>query len=153
MHQVPQIECRVHLIDLTSDDRHNMQLNSKYVPTPTINDRLSSSFRLSTSVEPTYEPSSCLLLLSVLLSILSFYQLLENEKILLVLATRDKFHVFLERLPVLDMAIQRGKPIKSLSRDKLGLGVLFSFDETKRTLAVCASMKVLHHEYCSTLLI
>ncbi|KAI9455179.1 hypothetical protein BJY52DRAFT_1224795, partial [Lactarius psammicola] len=121
--QVPQIELCVHPMDLTSDDRHNMQLDSKYVPTPTINDRLSSSFRLPISMEP------------------AFYQLLENEKFLLVLADRDKFFVFLERLPALDMAIHRGKPIKSLNRDKLGRGVLFAFDETKRTLAVCASTK------------
>ncbi|KAH9059728.1 hypothetical protein EDB87DRAFT_1831890 [Lactarius vividus] len=124
MHQVPQIELRVHPMNLTSDDRHNMQLDPKHVPTPTINDRLSSSFRLSTLMEPT------------------FYQLLENEKILLVLASWDKFLVYLERLPVLDMAIQRGRPIKSLNRDKLGRGVLFAFDETKRTLAVCASTKL-----------
>ncbi|KAH9027877.1 hypothetical protein EDB85DRAFT_1892774 [Lactarius pseudohatsudake] len=129
MHQVPQIELRVHPMDLTSDDRHNMQLDPKHVPTPTINDRLTSSFRLSTLMEPT------------------FYQLLENEKILLVLANRDKFLVYLERLPVLDRAIQRGKPIKSLNRDKLGRGVLFAFDETKRTLAVCASTKLQLHMF------
>ncbi|KAH9027352.1 hypothetical protein EDB84DRAFT_1500330 [Lactarius hengduanensis] len=129
MHQVPQIELRVHPMDLTSDDRHNMQLDPKHVPIPNINDRLSSSFRLSTLMEPT------------------FYQLLENEKILLVLANRDKFLVYLERLPVLDRAIQRGKPIKSLNRDKLGRGVLFAFDETKRTLAVCASTKLQLHMF------
>ena len=63
---------------------------------------------------------------------------------LLVLADGDKFLVYLERLPVLDMAIQRGYPIKRLNRDKVGRGVLFAFDETKRTLAVCASTRVLH---------
>ena len=52
MHNEPQIECWVHLMDLTSDDRHNMQLDPKHIPTPTINDRLSSSFCLPTSVEP-----------------------------------------------------------------------------------------------------
>jgi hypothetical protein len=67
---------------------------------------------------------------------------LENEKFLLVLANREKFFIFLERLPVLDMAIQRGKPIKSLNRDRLGQDVLFSFDEVKRVLAICASTKV-----------
>ena len=87
------------------------------------------------------------------LPILSFYQLLENEKILLVLATRDKFHVYLERLPVLDAAIQRNKPLKTVIRDKLGKDVLFSFDETKRTLAVCASTKVPRRDRCLTLLI
>ena len=81
-------------------------------------------------------------LFNVLLYALSFYQFLENERLLLVLAYQDKFLVYLERLPALDMAIQRGRPIKSLSHDKLGQGVLFSFDESKRTLAVCASTKV-----------
>ena len=87
-------------------------------------------------------------LFNVLLYALSFYQFLENERLLLVLAYQDKFLVYLERLPALDMAIQRGRPIKSLSRDKLGQGVLFSFDESKRTLAVCASTKV-PHSCCS----
>ncbi|KAF8267057.1 hypothetical protein EI94DRAFT_1731643 [Lactarius quietus] len=131
MHQVPQIEFRVHPIDLTSDDRHNMQLDSNHILTPSINDRLSSSssFRLSTSMKP------------------AFHQLLDNEKLLLVLASRDKFHVYLERLPVLDAAIQRNKPIKTLSRDKLGLGVFFAFDEAKRTLAVCASKRLQLHMF------
>ena len=79
---------------------------------------------------------------SVLLRRPSFCQLLENEKLFLILSTRDKFYIFLERLPVIDAAIQRGKPIKILYRDKLGRGVLFSFDETKRALAVCSSTKV-----------
>jgi len=52
MHQVSRLELRIHLIDLPIDDKHNMQLDPKYIPTPTINDRLSSSFRLSTSVQP-----------------------------------------------------------------------------------------------------
>ena len=140
--EVPQIEYWVHLMDLTSDDRHNTQLDPKYVPTPIINTRHSSPFRLSTSMEPAYEPSS-LSRFSVLLSFLSFSQLLENEKLLLVLVNRDKFLVYLERLPELPGAIRRGKPIKTLDRDKLGQGVLFAYDETKRTLAVCASTKVL----------
>ena len=83
---------------------------------------------------------------SVLLCFPSFYQLLENDKLLLVLADRDNFLVYLERLPAVDNAILRGKPIKIFHRDKLGRGVLFAFDETKRTLAVCAPTRVWH--YC-----
>jgi hypothetical protein len=44
--QLPQIKLCVHLMDLTREDRHSMQLDSKYIPTPTINDRFSSSFHL-----------------------------------------------------------------------------------------------------------
>lgn len=52
MRQVPQIELRVLPMHLTSDDRHNMQLDPNHIPAPTINDRFSSSFCLSTSMEP-----------------------------------------------------------------------------------------------------
>ena len=45
----------------------------------------------------------------------------------------------------MDAVIQRN-PLKTLNRDRLGLGgdsdVLFAFDEVKRMLAVCSSVKV-----------
>ena len=44
--QHPQIKLCVHLMDLTREDRLSMQLDTKYIPTPTINDRLSSTFNL-----------------------------------------------------------------------------------------------------------
>jgi hypothetical protein len=59
---------------------------------------------------------------------------------------RDKIAIYLERLPVMSMAIQRDRPIKSLNRERLGQDVLFAFDETKRALAVCASVKVLQRQ-------
>ncbi|KAN0136112.1 hypothetical protein V8E53_005972 [Lactarius tabidus] len=127
MHQMSQLKLWIHPMELTSDDKLNMELDPRYIPTPTINDRLSSSFLLSTSEE------------------LAFYQLLENETLLLVLADSDIFCVYVERLPVLDRAIQRGRRIKSLNRHKLGQGVLFAFNESKRTLAVCASTKLQLH--------
>jgi hypothetical protein len=33
-------------MDLTSDDKHNMQLNPKHVPKPVVSDRRSGGFRL-----------------------------------------------------------------------------------------------------------
>jgi hypothetical protein len=44
----------------------------------------------------------------------------------------------------MDMAIQNDRPIKKLDRERLGQDILFAFDERKRTLAVCASVKVPH---------
>ena len=72
----------------------------------------------------------------------SFYQILENEKLLLVLLDGDRVTIFLARLPEMDMAIERNRHAKSLSREKLGNEVLFAFDEAKRALAVCSSTKV-----------
>ncbi|KAH9023070.1 hypothetical protein EDB83DRAFT_1992544 [Lactarius deliciosus] len=44
--QLPKIRLCVHPVDLTNDDRHNIQLVAGYIPTPTIVDRFSSSFYL-----------------------------------------------------------------------------------------------------------
>jgi len=75
----------------------------------------------------------------------SFCQILENEKLLLVLINRDRVFIYLDRLPAISTTIRRREPIKRLNLEKLGQDVLFAFDETKRALAVCASKKVPQH--------
>jgi hypothetical protein len=75
----------------------------------------------------------------------SLYQILENERLLLVLLDQDRAVIYLERLLEMDVAIRRNRYAKCLSREKLGNDVLFAFDETKRALAVCSSTKV--HDY------
>jgi hypothetical protein len=75
-------------------------------------------------------------------SFVSFHRLLENERLLLVLADRDKHAIYLERLSAIDAAIQSGRTVKALNRDKVGEDVLFAYDEAKRMLTVCASAKV-----------
>jgi hypothetical protein len=72
----------------------------------------------------------------------SFHKLLENERLLLILADCDKHAIYLERLTEMDAAIQRAKAVKTLNRDKVGEVVSFAYDEGKRMLAVCASAKV-----------
>jgi hypothetical protein len=72
----------------------------------------------------------------------SFCQLLESEKLLLILVDPVRVTIYLERLPAMDMAIQRHRPVKVLNREKLEQDILFAFDETKRSLAVCAPNKV-----------
>jgi hypothetical protein len=42
----PAFEYRVHVIGLTADDRQNLQLDSKFVPSPKVLDNLSQSFQL-----------------------------------------------------------------------------------------------------------
>jgi hypothetical protein len=134
-------------MDLTRDDRENMQFDPEYIPNPIVKDRRSSVFHVPVGMDIAY--GSDLVMSSALhLTVLcfpSFYQLLENEKFLLILVDRDKVSIYLECLPAMNMAIQRDNPIKILSREELGQDVLFAFDETKRALAVCASIKVLQY--------
>ena len=75
-------------------------------------------------------------------SIDRFHKLLENERLLLVLADRDNHVVYIERLSDMDAAIQRGRPIKALDRDEVGEDVLFAYDETQRLLSMCTSTNV-----------
>jgi hypothetical protein len=44
--QNQEIEYQVHILRLLADQRHNLQLDPSYVPTPVLNERLSQSFNL-----------------------------------------------------------------------------------------------------------
>jgi len=83
---------------------------------------------------------------SILGRIRSFYQILENEKLLLILFDRDRVVIYLDRLLEMDNVIQRQRPTKCLNREKLGKCALFAFDEVKRALVVCAPTKVSHQQ-------
>jgi hypothetical protein len=128
----PKLEFWVYLMGLSSEDKHNSQSNPKHIPRPTVNSMLSSRFYLPIGSD------------------IAFHHLLENEKLLLVLVDREKVSIYLARLAALEAAI-RGNPLKTLNRDKLGLGrdadVLFAFDEAKRMLAVCSSAKLQLHSF------
>jgi hypothetical protein len=137
-----KLEFCVHLMDLTSDDKHSMQLNPDYVPSPTVNERLSSRFHIPMFMNIAYE--SILLHRSrcALRQFPRFHQILENEKLLLILLDRERVSIYIDHLHAMDLAIRRERSIKNLNREKLGDDVLFAFDEAKRSLAVCASTKV-----------
>jgi hypothetical protein len=59
------------------------------------------------------------------------------------------YSIYLEHLPAVDAAIQRGKAIKTLNRDKVGEDVLFAYDEVRRMLAMCFPTKVSPTSLCS----
>ena len=44
-------------MDLTSDDKHNMQLNHKHIPNPVVGDRRSGVFHLSLGHRIVYVPN------------------------------------------------------------------------------------------------
>ena len=140
----PKLEFRVYLVDLANDDKRNMQLNPKHVPNPVVSDRRSGVFHLPLGLRIMYASNFAKLLVHQLTRELfvSFHRILENERLLLVLADQDKHVIYLERLAEMNAVIQRAKPIKTFNRNKIGEDVLFGYDEAKRTLAVCASAKV-----------
>jgi hypothetical protein len=67
-----ELEFRVRLINLSSDDKHKMQLDTKYIPGPMVNNLVSSRFHMPMTMD------------------IAFCQILENEKLLLILADRER---------------------------------------------------------------
>ncbi|KAF8490084.1 hypothetical protein F5888DRAFT_1808365 [Russula emetica] len=124
-----QLEFRVQLMSLLRDDKQNMQLDFNYIPNPIVNDRLSSHFHLPTAMN------------------IAFCQILENERLLLILVDRERIFIYLELLLAIDPAIRRNRPIKSLNRESIGQDILFAYEETKRTLAVCSSRRLQLHVF------
>ena len=51
----PKLEFLVHLMNLTSDDKQNMQSNPKHVPNPVVSDRRSVAFHLPLGLQIVYE--------------------------------------------------------------------------------------------------
>ncbi len=66
--------------------------------------------------------------------------------LLLVLVNQEEFSIYLARLPAMQEALKRKQRLKTLNRNRLGSrrisDVLFAFDEAKRMLVVCSSVKV-----------
>jgi hypothetical protein len=51
-------------MDLSSDDKQNMQLDFNYIPSPIVNDRLSARFHLPTAMDIAYGPDFVMLRLA-----------------------------------------------------------------------------------------
>jgi hypothetical protein len=48
--QDQEIEYTVHILRLRADERHNLQLDPSYIPTPVLNERLSQYFRVPSEI-------------------------------------------------------------------------------------------------------
>ena len=68
----PKLEFRVHLMGLSSEDKHNIQSNPKHIPGPTVNNMLSSRFFLPIGMDITYELD---LLVSLVRRLITSFQL------------------------------------------------------------------------------
>jgi len=68
-------------------------------------------------------------------------QLLENDKLLLIVDDHnDGILVYLDSQQSISTAVHHS-PRKNLHRSKIGEACLFTFDEGRRTLAVCETTK------------
>ena len=140
--QNQEIEYHVHTLRLRTEQKHNLQLDPSFVPTPILNERLSQSFRVSSD---TIVKCVCnqLVFFRFLSSLLRYAHLLEGDRILVGLVdAQGNVIIFLDKLSRIDTAIKNKSHAKFFHQDKIGQTCLFAFDESKRMLAVYASARV-----------
>jgi hypothetical protein len=139
----PMVIYTVHLMNLTTQDQHELQMNPTAIPSPRF--RFTHSFKL-----PQGHSVMCVLQLSAASVANPWFhrraQLLEGEKLLLVIADRTgNLTVYLDGLAEVDGAIWRGRG-KALNREKIGQDFLLAYDESKRMLGVVSSDRVCRSE-------
>lgn len=112
----------VHLMHLTTQDQHELQLDPIKIPSPHF--KKSYTFQLPVGIS------------------ISHSQLLEGDRLLLVLIDRNtNLHLHLERLNNIENSIGRMRG-KMLHRDKIGDEFLLAFDESQAMLAVISCDKL-----------
>ncbi|EIW81351.1 hypothetical protein CONPUDRAFT_82336 [Coniophora puteana RWD-64-598 SS2] len=122
----PKIEYSVYPMHLTTEERHNIQLDPSFIPTP--RPGLAHSFSLPMGNDIIY------------------LQFLENEDLLFITSDRmGNVQVYCEPLDALERAINHVRYKKQLSHDKIGDDFLITFNESKQTLAVFESQKLQLH--------
>nr|GAT56845.1 predicted protein [Mycena chlorophos] len=124
--QDPALCCRVHPLRLSTDDMHSAQLNDEFVPMPHISQSFACSFDLKLDAR------------------ILHIQLLEKDRLLLVLADSEKFYIFHEPLSLIERAVSRGGggAKRAIYTSKIGKDALFAYDEQKRLLSLCSVSKL-----------
>ncbi|KAJ6519114.1 hypothetical protein C8R45DRAFT_851769, partial [Mycena sanguinolenta] len=125
----PVVECRLHTLHLTADNQHEIQLDSKAVPSPHLQAGSVHVFRLSSGRRILHA------------------QLIDGGKLLLIVEDVEHIYIFLETPAALEHAVSRGRggARRVLHRDKIGKEVSLSYDEQKRMLSLCAVAKLQLH--------
>ncbi|KAH9029436.1 hypothetical protein EDB85DRAFT_2251894, partial [Lactarius pseudohatsudake] len=123
-----EIEYRIHLLRLRADESQKVQLDPSYVPAPILEERLTHSFRVSSS------------------TIIKYAHLLEGSRILVCLVDpHGNIAIYVESLSRINAAIQMQSFSKLFHRDKIGEICLFALDESKRMLAFYSSARMQLH--------
>ncbi|KAF7356382.1 VWFA domain-containing protein [Mycena venus] len=120
------LDCDIHLLSLTTDDRHSIQIDPLFVPSPRI---MKSTAWFSLNPEERIVHA----------------QLIESGDFLLVLEDPTNLYIYLEKLRT-GFDIFR-KHRKSINRGKIGEKSLIAYDESTRMLLICATSQLKFHLY------
>ncbi|KAG5646404.1 hypothetical protein DXG03_003454 [Asterophora parasitica] len=120
----PVLQYQIHVLGLSSDHRHNLQLDPSFIPSPQVEKRLSYSFTLPVEHQ------------------ILHVQILENRILLVIDDRKEGLSIYLETLNSIGAAIDHGRSRRRLRHDKIGKDISIAYDETKRMLSLCASTRL-----------
>ncbi|KAF8216790.1 hypothetical protein K438DRAFT_1797846 [Mycena galopus ATCC 62051] len=121
------LDCQIHLLSMTTDDRQKLQLDPSAIPSPRITTN-AAAFRLDLQQRIVYS------------------QIIETGDFLLVLEGPTHMFIHLEKLGRLGSAGLH-PPKKSLHREKIGDKSLVAYNESTRMLLICATSQFKFHLY------
>ncbi|KAI0314894.1 hypothetical protein OF83DRAFT_1134774 [Amylostereum chailletii] len=124
----PEIMNTVHILELPSDHIENIRRDPKSIPIPSINPRHSHSF-------PTRRNET-----------IRYAQLLDHERLLVVIQDTMRIRIYLEPLGAMHFAISQ-RHCKEILIEKVGHGCVFAYDEIRRLLAICSVSEMELHMY------
>ncbi|KAH8094847.1 hypothetical protein BXZ70DRAFT_339404 [Cristinia sonorae] len=118
-----KLQYTVYQLQLTQEDRHSLQTDPAFIPSPKIRPRdVSICFRLPLDYN------------------IRHIQLLEDRRCLIVTESgAGLVKIYLEKYSELDRVMEFNIPKKQLHCEKIGRDYLVAYDETKRMLAICGS--------------
>ncbi|KAJ7195854.1 hypothetical protein C8J57DRAFT_534894 [Mycena rebaudengoi] len=122
----PTVQHELHVLRLTADDQHTLQLDPSFVPSPHLQANSAQIFNVPIGHRILHA------------------QLLDSGKLLLIIEHPELLLIFLESPSALTNAVSRGRSSakRVLHRDKIGKDLIIAYDEQKQMLSLCASSKL-----------
>ncbi|EJD00191.1 uncharacterized protein FOMMEDRAFT_112544 [Fomitiporia mediterranea MF3/22] len=118
----PRVGYTVHPLELTEEDKHRMKLDQTFTPRPRISARGAFGFELQLGES------------------VRLFRLLPNERCLVIIEDRSHdFYVYLETPSTLSAAVKNKRSKKHINREKTGQDIAMTYDEGKRSLAICGT--------------
>ncbi|KAJ7180916.1 hypothetical protein C8R46DRAFT_595271 [Mycena filopes] len=125
----PVIECKLHVLQLSTNDQHTLQMDATFVPSPHIQAHSAQVFHIPVGHRILHA------------------QLVEGGKLLVIIEDPNILYIYLDTPSALYNAVPRGRAgaKRILHRDKIGKDVILSYDQQKRMLSLCAVSKFSLH--------
>jgi hypothetical protein len=136
---LPTIKYTIQPFKLTDNDEQALRLDRTHIPRPVIESRFGSSFSLPVGCSIWFVVSRSCVQSDTLYS---HFQLLAGGRCFLVVATADALLIYMDSISHLEAAVANGRFKTKIVYERIGRDFVLTFDESKRTMAIMATINV-----------